>query len=68
MVTGPLGPGHTCTGVRFGVEIRRQRAWCRSSEITSVWSHIQTGQTPTLAENKKKMDCGAYGTENRRGQ
>ena len=34
-----------------------------------VYGHTyKQGTTPTSAENERKVDCGAYGTENRRGQ
>ena len=33
-----------------------------------VYGHTcKQGTTPTLAENESKVDCGTYGTENRRG-
>ena len=35
----------------------------------SVYGHTcKQGTTPTLAESESKVDCGTYGTENRRGR
>ena len=63
------GPGHACTGGSASASKFRNREPGVAPANPRAYGHTyKQRKSYSLAENESKVDCGAYGTEKRRGQ